>query len=357
MTRLPPALLRVGALLAAFVAIAPTHASAQLTATYQPFGARTGTISFMTQPLGLAECSTAIPIRFTNLTSSPTARYLDMWSAATATAMCESGMTRSSATSLSCTSVPLTGNTFQNAILLSLSVTGTQLFGATACTGVTTTRSFYVFDTVSSPDASTTFTAAQFTTLTFSIDSQAPSPPVLGAGPAGDTSVTVTWTNPSDIGTQGGVMVYFDPAGCSGTPSDTGGVDAGASSGALVAGGVPPASLLVFEQRSQSITSAAVPAATLGWSAASYGQRGAFAVSVLDNAFNPSRLSNVVCAEHVSVTGFWNRYCTEHGLTVAECSARYRGCSVALPSRRPDLVMIAALTLLLGAVLVRRRVR
>jgi hypothetical protein len=341
------------ALFAALGALAPSVAEAQPTASYQPFGDRTGTIAFTTQPLGLHECDTEIPIRFTMLTSSTTARYLDMWSATSATAGCQTGTTRSSSTSTACEPVPLTGNSFTNAIMHDLMVTPVQLFGAAACTGITTTKTFFVFDTVSSPDTSSTFTT--WANLTISIDSQPPSPPTVAAGPAGDTSITVSWTNPSDIGTEGGVRVYFDPNGCGGSSTDGGGADAGVG-GSLVAGTTPPASLLVYEQRSQSITSASIPTSSLGWAASTYGQRGAIAVSVLDNAFNPSNLSNVVCAEHLQVSGFWNQYCAEHGLSLDECSSRYGSCSMGLPNRRADSTMIAALGLFLGALVARRRV-
>ncbi len=348
MTRSLASLCSFGALFCGWALLAPSVVSAQPTATFQPFGDRMGTIAFTTQPLGLAECDIEIPIRFTMLTTSLTTRYLDMWSATSATAGCQTGMTRSSSTSIACASVPLTGNAFTNAIQHDLNVTGVQLFGADACTGLTTTKTFFVFDTVSAPDTSTTFTT--YATFTISIDSQAPSPPTIAGDVAGDTTVSVTWTNPSDIGTQGGVAVYFDPGGC-------GGATDGGVGGALVAGTVPPASLLVYQQHSQSITSASVPAASLGWPAATYGQRGAIAVTVLDNAFNPSLLSNVVCADHVSVTGFWNQYCADHGLSLADCTARYRGCSVGLPSRRTDLTMIAALAAIMGVLFVRRRAR
>lgn len=354
MNRSLAALSSLGVLLAGLSALAPARAGAQPTAAYQPFGDRTGTIAFTTQPLGLHECSTPIPIRFTMLTTSPTTRYLDMWSATSGTAGCETGTTRSSSTSTACEAIALTGNAFTNAIQHDLTVTGEQLFGSTACTGLTTTKTFYVFDTVSSPDTSTTFTT--WATLTISIDSQAPSAPTITNAPAGDTTVSVTWSNPSDIGTQGGVAVYFDPSGCGSTSTDGGGSDAGVG-GSLVAGGTPPASLLVYEQRSQSITTATIPIASLGWAAGTYGQRGSIAVSVLDNAFNPSVLSNVVCAEHVNVTGFWNQYCAERGLPLAECSSQYGGCSVGLPTRRPDLLMIVALGSVLGALFARRRTR
>jgi MYXO-CTERM domain-containing protein len=168
---------------------------------------------------------------------------------------------------------------------------------------------------------------------------------------AGDTNVTIAWSNPSDLGTGGGVNVYFDPNGCAGGTADGG----TGTSAVLTPGTVPPASARVYTQLSSSITSTSVAAATLGWTSATHGQRGAIAVTVMDNARNTSVLSNVVCVEHVVVTGFWEQYCAAHGMPdIAQCTANYHGCSVGTPSNRTDLGALAWMTAVGGLFFVRR---
>jgi MYXO-CTERM domain-containing protein len=56
------------------------------------------------------------------------------------------------------------------------------------------------------------------------------------------------------------------------------------------------------------------------------------AVILVDRAHNESGISNTVCASHVNVGGFWERFCAERGFTddeagIAACRAQYQSCS------------------------------
>jgi hypothetical protein len=336
---------RLVLLAVASVSFVPTFASAQtLGLTIGSFGQHTSggtTVNFTTQPIGIAECDVEMPLTFSNTTLASGTYYIDTWSASGTGAMCGVAANRTGAAP-ACTSVPLdaTINRYTGAMTFLMNVTPVELFGACE----SRTRTFYFFNTTSSPDNSSEFVAPLAVEIT--MDADAPSAPTIAGDAAGDTSVVVSWTNPTDLAPQGGARVYFDPNGCGG--------DGGTST--LVAGSVPPGSP-VFESYSSSISTATIPIASLSWDGATYGQRGAVAVTVLDSARNESVLSNVVCIEHVTVSGFWNQYCADRGLTVEECNARYSGCSVGLPSRRVDLGVLSVLAAVLGVWLVRRRGR
>jgi MYXO-CTERM domain-containing protein len=147
------------------------------------------------------------------------------------------------------------------------------------------------------------------------------------------------------------VNVYSGGSCTSG--SDGGGGDAG--TGTLTPGGTAPATPLTHGAAASPFS---LNTSSLGWSAGSYGQSSLIGIAVVDTAGNVSPLSNVVCVTHVQVSGFWDSYCAAHGMTdTTACANNYRGCSVALPSRREDPVAIGLGALAVGLFLVRRRRR
>lgn len=300
-----------------------------------------GNTDLVQYPIGAPECSIEIPLTFSGLTNTTTTRYIDVWSATSASAGCQTGSVRVSTTSPVCkyvTSIPYTSGPTHTAM-----VTASTLFGG--CSG-TDQRTFFFFDTTSTQETSMNYTT--YWTLTAAIDAVAPSAPVVEGAPAGDTVLQVSWNQSSftDLGIAGHVNVYVDPTGCASTG------DGGASSSTLVAGQVPPATAYSSPSASSPIS---VSTSGLGWGSGTYGQTAAIAIAAVDTAGNVSVLSNVVCATHVQVSGFFNAYCAEHHLSEAECAAYYRGCSVALPGRRTDWSALAIGMLVLGAFVLRRR--
>jgi hypothetical protein len=329
----------------------PSVASANLTATVGAFGTQhtqtTAMPNLVSQPVGAVDCNTEIPITFTGLTAGTTltTRYIQVWSAAAASANCGTPTSRTSAGTPACTIVNLPADStsyMTGQMSFEMRVTPLQLFGSCA----SGQRSFFFFDVSgTAPDVSTMFGAGAYYELDIAIDATAPPQPVLAGPAAGDGTVTIDWTA-SDTGLAPSVSVFFDPNGCGG--------DGGAMSSTLIAGSPQPSSGRIYGPTAGANT-ATIPITNFtGWTSTTYGQTGAIAITVTDTAGNVSVLSNVVCVSHVVVTGFWEQYCAEHGMTVAQCTANYHGCSVALPGRRTDLGAIAALAAVLGLLFARR---
>jgi len=276
-----------------------------------------------------------------------TTRYIQVWTAAVASANCGTATARMGVTP-ACTIVNIDPSVtmYQSGVTsFPMMVTPRQLFG----TCESGQKSFFFFDVAStSPDVSTTFAATQYWEVDIAIDGTAPAPRVLTGDAAGDATVAVSYTGPNDLGLAPKVTAYFDAGGC------TGG-DGGAGSSSLVAGQAAPVSggIMVTSNTSP----ANVSTASFGWgSDTSYTASGALALTVTDSAGNVSTLSNVVCVTHVRVTGFWEQYCAEHGLTVDQCTHNYSGCSVGLPGRRTDLGALGVLSIVVG-LWFRRRAR
>ncbi len=323
------------------LAVLPSTALA-LAPTVGGFGTGThmaGNTDLVQYPIGSPECSVQIPLTFSSLTNTTTTRYIDVWSATSASAGCQTGTVRVSTTSPVCTyvtSIPYTSGPTYTAM-----VTAATLFGG--CSG-TDQRTFFFFDTTSTHETSMTYTT--YWTLTAAIDAIAPTGPVIEGSPAGDTVLQVSWNQSSftDLGIAGHVNVYVDPTGCAS------GGDGGASTSTLVAGQVAPDTAYASPSASSPIS---VSTSGLGWGSGSYGQTAAIAIAAVDTAGNVSVLSNVVCATHVQVSGFFDAYCAE--LSEAECAAYYRGCSVAMPGGRTDWSAIGLGLLVLGGLVLRRR--
>lgn len=327
---------------AAVLACALPSTAFALSPTVGAFGTGShaaGNTNLVTLPIGTAECATDIPLAFAGLTASTTMRYLDVWWASSAAAGCQTSTTRANMTSPVChyvTSIPYT--TGPNT---TVHVSAETLFGG--CTS--DQRTFYFFDTATMEENSMTFTA--YWTLDVAIDATAPVAPVITSTPAGDTQLQIAWNASSftDLGMSGRVYVYADSTGCTG--------DGGTSS--LVPGATAPSTTLASLAASNPAT---LQASLLGWSTGTYGQSAAIAIAVVDTAGNVSPLSNVVCASHVQVSGFFDQYCAAHGMTdTTACANNYRGCSVGLPSRRIDLAACALGLLVAGVFVARRRAR
>jgi len=215
------------------------------------------------------------------------------------------------------------------------------MFGG--CT-TSATRTFFFFDTTTNPDNSSTFT--QYWVLTAQLNASPPTAPVITPGLAGDEAIQISWNSSAftTLGTMGQVYVYA-AAGCAG--------DGGVAP--LTAGVAPPASHIHMTSASSPIS---LDTSLLHWSPGTYGEQASIGIAVIDSAGNLSNLSNVECATHVHVSGFWDQYCAEHGMTdTAACAGSYRGCSVALPGRREDLGAWIIGFVVLGLFAARRRRR
>lgn len=338
--------LPVVVVLAALAGLAvPSVASANLTATVGSFGdyhtVTTTTPNLVTQPIGAVDCDTPIPITFSGLTSTSvvTTRYIQVWTAAVASANCGTPTARMGVTP-ACTMVTVDPSVtmYQTGVTsFPMMITARQLFGS--CDSGQ--KSFFFFDVASTAaDVSTTFASGSYYELDIAIDATAPEPRVLTGDAAGDATVSVSYTGANDLGLAPKITAYFDPGGCSGG-------DGGASS-SLIPGTAPTGTGI---EVTSNTSPAVISTASFGWgSDSSYSASGALAITVTDSAGNVSTLSNVVCVQHVPVMGFWDAYCASHGMTAEQCTHNYSGCSVSTPSRRIDLGALAGLALVFGAI-------
>lgn len=332
------------ALLAVATALALPSTAFALSPTIGAFG--TGShngvnTDLVTYPIPASECGTAIPLTFSSLMTTTTTRYIDVWYGTSASAGCQTGTVRASTTSPVChyvTSIPYT--TGPNLTVSTL--TASILFGGCASDE---RRTFFFFDTTTTEENTMTYTS--FWTLDVAVDVTAPSAPTITSTPAGDTLLSVDWNSSAstDLGIAGKVNVYVDTAGCSG--------DGGTST--LMQNAAPPST---YTQQASASSPVSVTTSTFGWTAGTYGQSVAIAIATVDTAGNVSNLSNVVCATHVAVSGFWDEYCASHGMTdPTACANNYRGCSVGLPTRRWDLSACGVGLLVAGLFVSRRRRR
>ena len=355
------------------------------------FGSHGANANLVMQPVGAAECGTPIPVVLSPVMTSATGRYIDVWSASSSNANCQTPMIRTSTTNPACTFVQSYPYT-PTMSTYTLMVSANDLFGGTCGTN---TRSFYFFDTASTHDASTPF--ATYWTLDIAVSATAPPAPMItNTALAGDAVVAINWNASSytSLGVAGQVYVYAGPSTACGTsvvdagsnmdaasvadanvdtggidsgpadtgPPDTGPVDAGTTPGtdggtsASLVGGGPAPSMTLWTIASSS-NPINLDTARLGWSNAHYGETVAIAIAVVDSAHNVSPLSNVVCASHIVVTGFWDAYCAAHGMSDAACASYYRGCSVGTPSRRNDPLGLGLGLVIAGLFVLRRRRR
>jgi len=328
---------------------APASVEAQLTPMFTAFGTHGANSNLQTQPLGASDCSTAIPFTFSPTVNSSTTRYIDVWSASSNTAGCQQMMVRSTSTNTACTYLTSYSYIPVNMTATPAGITPNTLFAG--CSN--STRTFYFFDTASEHNTTDSFTT--YWTITAQLSATAPTAPAIAGTPAGDAQIQINWnaTAFTGLGTMGQVYV-FAAAGCAGATTDGNGADAGTTTSTLVAAGPAPGTHLLASSATSPIT---VSTSAFGWSSGSYGETVSVAIATVDSAGNVSPLSNVVCVQHVLVTGFWEQYCAEHGMPdVAQCTANYHGCSVGLPGRRVDLSAVA-FALGVGAVVIARRGR
>lgn len=279
----------------------PAVAAADVECFVSAFGRHLSFSSLVDAPVGLAECGAPIPIMISGLTLSSAERFVDVWRASPATATCENAMVRGG-TAGTCTAVPLDPSMgrFVDQSHVVVMVTPVALFGE--CVSSHTT--LFLFDTPFTADDTTTFATGQFCAIEVVLDADAPSAPTVDGDVVGDASVIVSFDNPADLGVQGEVSVYFDPAGCAGDEDGSIGADAGARlSDVLMPGARPTAMDAVAVRASSGATLTSLTLSTdYFWSPAVDGARGAIAITVSDSAFNESVLSNVVCVTHRSAT-------------------------------------------------------
>ncbi len=282
----------------------------------QAFGSwRATPVNFTQTPINGTECDTPITFRFSNISYSATAaaQRFDIWRTTTGGGACQTATNRSSTTGTpSCTHVAETAQITAN--MQDFQLTPRALFGSCA---VEQTYVFYFLMTASTPDSTTTITAANYGFVEISLDGVVPAAPTLTGDAAGDANINLAWTNPAGTTTLYGAEVYVDPTGCTGsTPSST----------ILVAGQAPAVGLsAAATPAGDALASTSVAAATLG--VPNYGNRAAVAVLLVDRGRNRSVLSNIQCVERVHVEGFFDSYCNERGLSRDECKTRY-GCAV-----------------------------
>jgi hypothetical protein len=167
---------------------APSIAFAQLAPMFAAFGGHAANSNLQTHPIVPSECSLPIAFTFTPTVSSGAARYIDVWSAPTASANCQDGAVRANTTIPVCTYVgayPYTTTTTS----ADVSITPMELFGS--CTRAT--RTFYFFDSPARENNTDTFTTywvlgAQLSTVSL-VDASAP-PDDAGAPDAGAPPAT-----------------------------------------------------------------------------------------------------------------------------------------------------------------------
>lgn len=353
--------MRLPALAAALLATAlvpAAEASAQSAPMFTAFGSHGANANLQTQPIGATECPMDISFTFSPVMSTATNRYIDVWSASSTSGACQTHTNRQS-TSGSTTPICTYINSFQYTPVTTsatVQISAEDLFGN--CT-TNATRTFYFFDTGSSHENTLDF--SPYWVITIQLSANPPAAPQITTTPAGDSVIEIPWNASSyttGLGTMGRVYVFADRTGCGSTATDGGGADAGSgTTTALVSGGAAPSTSMAIASGSAT-SPISVDTSTLGWSSASYGETAAIAIAVADSASNVSPLSNVVCVTHVHVSGFWEQYCASHGMTdTAACADRYRGCSVATPSRRRELAPWVVGLAVLGLWIVRRRSR
>lgn len=317
---------------------APSAVRAQtLTSTVQSFGdpeRPPGTqlwgITAGARPIGLAECqaNVTIPLEVGGIPSSELSNRFVIYRAAVNSGMCNVAASRMMTT----TSDPICTMTAFPAAMITpptteIGPTVQQLFGTDACDGAGIEDQDFWILSVTSPDDRSSL-VNQYAIIRILLDTEPPVAPTADAAPAGDTMISVTFdANTAEMLT--GSTAYVDPTGCdaNGNVLDT---------TTLVANMAPPSG-------ARSVESNGVEAVTLDGSmlGLEYGEYAAVAITTMDLARNESVLSNVVCVQRVELSGFWDAYCAERGVTdPAMCRAQYSGCA-ATPGRgsAPSLAM------------------
>ena len=306
----------------------PSAVRAQtFTATVQPFGdpeRPQGTQLWGTtagsRPIGIEECEENVQVPV-NLANIPTTErgVLAVYRAAVGSGMCTVPANRTSTGG----SQPICEHTSFTAPMIvptqmTVSPTVQELFGSDACTmAAYDDREFWFLSVSSDPDISTTVT--QFAVVRILLDTQRPVAPMVDEAPAGDTTISVGFdANTTEL--LAGATAYVDVGGCD--------ANGNVATTTLVPNMAPPSG-------ARSVASTGVEAVTLDGSmlGLEYGEYAAVAVTTMDLARNESVLSNVVCLQRVELSGFWDAYCAERGITdPAMCRAQYSGCA-ATPGR------------------------
>lgn len=275
------------------------------------------------EPIGAAECAgtaaDGVRLRLSNFELPGSGSIVvDIWRGATGAA-CQTPSNRMATTTTDPTCQHVDGITITTSPA-DIEIPAATLFGD-ACEG-TTEQTFRFWFLLSNSEQNRSDTGLPFGALDATVDLAAPGAPTDVNSVPGDATIQVSWTNPSGATLLRGAAIYVDTAGCAdGTPS----------SSVLVAGEPPPASgARRIEREGQAITSANLSGADLGLE---IGEFAAVGVVLVDRAHNESVLSEIVCVQRVQVSGFWDAYCSEHGMDVDTCADTY-GCAVTSPGAR-----------------------
>ena len=199
-----------------------------------------------------------------------------------------------------------------------------------------------------------TDTATVFARVALVYDQTPPSAPTGVKGGAGETEISVGWTQPSD-------SYYFwivtdSNVNASGSDGDAGGSNGGCSSSTLMAGADFDPSVYLnkpadgiwvkyLNSKSQRTT---ISGDDLGVTEG----KAAVAVIAEDLAHNRSVLSNVDCVDVVPTVGFWDKYKSGGGIADEGC-----GCAT-LGAGRQSMPRIWSALCVAGAIIaVRKRAR
>ena len=325
----------------------PAYAGAQMTYTYSTYGDRgtptSGATNYLVNwPISQSECEANLPITL-QITGAPfvtgTRLVWSLWQGGTGTsgANCQTATNRRavSGTAPVCTLSTWDGGEITTT-MPTITIRPQELFPSGCSTASQGTYIFYALAVSARTDTTSDVDIASYFTFSVGLDFVPPDAPMVSDA-AGDRQIGLTWTN-STSETLTGANVYVDTS-----------VDCAGTSTTLVAGSAVPASLTPIA----TVTGSAPTGSTLDGQALGLAVGGSalVAVTVLDTARNESVFSNVACVERVTVAGFWDAYCAEHGLSASECQQRYSGCT-ALPGRRHmgwiGLVGVSALLMVLS---------
>lgn len=363
----------LGLVLAALVGAAP--ARAQMTARFLDYGTERGspgadsTTYFANWPLSEAECiaNVGIPVRLEMVPVQMPNLVLDLWDVGGGSgtpSMCQDGPTRASTTAPVCTHLDMVGTASTTPTIV---MVPPQTFFPDGC-ATFADRSFYVMALSSEGDTSQTLMNTHYALVRVVLDPVAPGAPEVDDA-AGDTAVRISWSVPDGTEALRRARVHVEACDCGvartdGGPTDApaamttdapvdldadldaGPVDAtldvdagldldagmdldasGDDAGMAAAGGGGP---MVFEVTGSSPTSYTFDAAGFGLD---LNQTACVTVTLVDLAGNEGPASNVACVTRVEVDGFWDAFCEDHGFDptvpaeLAECRARYAGCS------------------------------
>lgn len=377
----------------ALVSVPATGAAQTASFTIASYGGRTWNTSsgatsfFMTRPLSAAECELGDPMRVTFMGLPAVTLYMRLWRGTNCT-MAANRMTTAGGTS-ACTLMdwrPMPA--MQLGPTFSVDVRPADFIPCTS----SATNTFWFLASTTSDDRMTEIgtagTNSAGVSLSVNYDRDPPAAPTMVGDAAGDTAVPISWTTTStealreahvhvvacdcasattdSSGTDAGVAGVTDAPGIdASTASDAGELDAamsldapaddtGAADADAGAGGAGGGGSADFTVVGSSPTSYSFNAQAFGLAV---GETACVTVTLVDLAGNEGPPSESACVTRVEVNGFWDAYCRENHpeLSLADCTARYRGCSCTIPGRGESAgAGLGLLGLSLGLIVLRR---